>query len=183
MSRKHFFRNRSGAAAIEFIIVIPVFLFLLLGVIEVGRLILVQQKVGRAAFSFANTLASASSANTTQEMSDIFASLHQSLSPFYDSSDGTGTIITAFNQNGSGNPQKVFQCRSSSSVSGISTLDSSIITLDPGEGVFVVEVNLMYTSMTGFYTSYLGNNSVSQIKARHIIRPRDGGLISNTACP
>ena len=185
MSRKQFFRNRSGAATIEFIIVIPVFLFLLFGVIEVGRLILVHQKVGRAAFSVANTMSSASSANTTQEMSNSFASAARLLSPFtFDSSNQSGIVITAFNKNGSGNPQQVFQCKSHSGVGGTSTLNSSIITLDPGEGVYVVELSLKYNSITGsnFYTNYLGNGQ-SVITARHIIRPRDGGLISNTACP
>jgi hypothetical protein len=186
MIKKKFLKNRSGAATIELIIVIPVFLFLLFGVIEVGRLILVNQKVGRAAFSVANTLSSATSTNITDQIRNSFTSAERLVAPFrLDTSRNSGIIITAFNRNGSGSTQRVFQCKSQSRLNSQVSSLNGIITLDPNEGVYVIEIFLDYDTILtpNFYTSYLGNKQ-RVIAARQIIRPREGGTISTSvSCP
>ena len=48
-SLSHCRRHRAGAAVVEFAVVAPVFLLLLLGIIEYGRMVMVQQILTNAA--------------------------------------------------------------------------------------------------------------------------------------
>lgn len=57
MSRRAFASDRAGATAIEFALLAPVFLVLLFGIIEIGRLIWVKQVLTEAAYSAARCAA------------------------------------------------------------------------------------------------------------------------------
>ncbi len=178
---KKFLANRTGAAAIEMIIIAPVFLILLLGLIEVGRLILVNQKAARASFSIANTLSS-SSATLNGTLSSVLDSGGRLFAPFsFENTGQSGIVVTAFNRPAAGATTRAWRCKSQGQVTSNVTDINSIIRLSPGEGVYVIEVFYTYNAIfaPGAYTPFNDANS-RLISSRSIIRPREGGLVTAT---
>jgi Flp pilus assembly protein TadG len=183
-----FCKNRSGVAAIEFIFAAILFLILLLGMLEVGSLILVNQKAERASFSIANNM-SASTPALSVRILDSFGMGQRLFSPF-PYAGGSGVAITAINKVGT-NPATIAWQRTSAEgieshfpTSGNAT--AALATVAPGftladnEGVYVVEVTFDYTTLLTpqLFTAYLGD-AEKVITSRNIILPRDGGLIPN----
>lgn len=70
--KSHRIRNRNGVAAVEFALVVPLFLLLVFGIIEFGRALMVQQVLVNASREGARlaVLDSASSANVVNTVSD-----------------------------------------------------------------------------------------------------------------
>jgi Flp pilus assembly protein TadG len=68
MRRYALLADRAGATAIEFALLAPVFLLLLFGIIEVGRLVWVKQVLTEAAYSAARCAALASPCKTQSDV-------------------------------------------------------------------------------------------------------------------
>jgi Flp pilus assembly protein TadG len=94
-------RNRWGAAAVEFAIVAPVFFLLVFGMIEYGRMVMVQQVITNAAREGARVgvLDGATTANVTTAVSTYLTSAKitgatTAVSPSPPSSAGYGQPVT-----------------------------------------------------------------------------------------
>jgi Flp pilus assembly protein TadG len=94
-------RNRWGAAAVEFAIVAPVFFLLVFGMIEYGRMVMVQQVITNAAREGARVgvLDGATTSNVTTAVSTYLTSAKISgattdVSPSPPSSAGYGAPVT-----------------------------------------------------------------------------------------
>jgi Flp pilus assembly protein TadG len=68
-------KSRSGASAVEFAVVAPVFFLVVLGIIEFGRMVMVQQVITNAAREGARiaVLDSATAAKVTQRVTDYLS--------------------------------------------------------------------------------------------------------------
>lgn len=96
-------RNRRGAAVVEFAVVVPVFLTLVFGMIEYGRMVMVQQIITNAAREGARvailttaTTSSVSSTVTTylSNVSITGATVTVSPNPPTSATAGTGVTVT-----------------------------------------------------------------------------------------
>jgi Flp pilus assembly protein TadG len=71
-SLRRFLRARDGAAAVEFAFTLPVLLFLLFGMVELGQLLVAKHRTDSAGSSVGDIVSRLSSVTNTQEQ-DIFA--------------------------------------------------------------------------------------------------------------
>ena len=74
-------KDQSGTQIIEFVMIAPILIILLLGTIEIGRYILIHQKVSRTAYTLGN-LVTQLDPLSRQDVSDIFTITNNTLSPF-----------------------------------------------------------------------------------------------------
>lgn len=74
-------RDRSGMSAVEFALMIPIFMVLLAGMIDFGRLIMISQKIQSGTFIVAD-LAARDKTLTEAQVDDIFLALGNIVEPF-----------------------------------------------------------------------------------------------------
>ena len=193
---RRFLRNTRGTQAIEFVIVAPIFLILILGVVEVGRYILVQQKVSKTAYAI-NDIVSQFRDVDKQTVNDLFILARDTMHPF--TIDGTdrvnGIIISATNNvppppdnndlppgtritwqiaNKQGMTSQIGAEGAAPNFKGVT---DSGFDLDLGEGAFVVEVSYTYNPVfaPSTFMNYL--TGARELNHNSIIRYRKGGLI------
>jgi Flp pilus assembly protein TadG len=99
-------RNRRGTVLVEFAIAVPVLLLLLLGGIELGRFVLLNQKLNRTAMTVTDLVARVQTVDTT-ELDAIFAAANISMSPF--EFGNRGAIVISSVKESSGLPQVIWQ--------------------------------------------------------------------------
>lgn len=87
-SLRRFGADRKGVAAVEFAVILPVFLILLVGMIELTTVLSVDRKVGRIGSSVADLIARETEVNSAM-MNDLFSASEQIMTPY----DATGTVI------------------------------------------------------------------------------------------
>ena len=89
---RHFLRGRRGAAAVEFGLLAPVLVVMLLGVAEAGRFIYLHLKISNVVSNVADIVARSEVASEN-EMTSLFSALPVMLSPF-ESSGRFGVIVS-----------------------------------------------------------------------------------------
>ena len=110
---RRFARNERGVAAVEFALVLPIVVLLLLGCFEVPRYVMVIQRLARTSAGVSDLVAQADEPMTANQMTDIFTAGGIMMQPYdvvangkiYVSSinnpSGTGVILT-WQRNNSG---------------------------------------------------------------------------------
>jgi len=94
-------RNRRGVATVEFAIVLPVFLLIIVGIIEIGRAIAVVQMLTNASREGARV----ASFDTTSQTSTVTAAVNTCLSN--DGISGATTTVSPNPPSGASNGQQV----------------------------------------------------------------------------
>lgn len=95
-------RDRSGHAAVELALCIPLLMALLLGGVEVTRYILVAQKLEKVAITLSD-VATQSETISSSQLDTIVLAAAQVMQP-YSFDDNGFVIISSVNKNSSGNP-------------------------------------------------------------------------------
>jgi Flp pilus assembly protein TadG len=200
---KKLIRCDSGVQAIEFAFVAPILILLLLGVVEVARYIIIQQKVSKAAYQIADQVSRLNPA-TRNDVCAIFQMANEILSPFNDFNSAearAGALITAINNSSGATTVGTAAWRLRTGTAFASGLGNTSIptysmapgfTLLNGESAYVVEVNYVYQTIFLPMSIPLGlsnlvtpqqalNNNAgstdSTINHYSIMRPRNGQLI------
>lgn len=150
---RHFLRACDGVTLIEFSLVAPMLGFLLLGGIEVGRYVLLNQKLSRVAISTSDLVSRARVASQG-DIDQVFAAAGHSMRPFELGGDG---VIHITSISTDGNPTPVPRMDWQLSGSGTATHASRIgttvgqpatppngFTMDPDRNIIVVEVFFDY---------------------------------------
>ena len=178
---ERFYRDEGGVAFIEFVFMLPVFIIIFYGLIEVSRLIQMHQKMGNAAHSVTNLINQ--NFNISNALINEYAStLPAMVSPF--DSEGVGMIVTAIEVPLTATqPVTAWQRQSgvvrASRVSGgqgaVPTLPS--LALVPGDQVIAVEIFLDYRPILDNDTvrTMLGISPEGVYKVS-IARPRFGAF-------
>src|SRR5262249_53344246 len=80
-----FFSACGGTAMMEFVFILPVFLLLIFGAVELARYILITQRVEKAGFVLSDTLTQDTQAELTQANADqVFAQYASIMEPYDD---------------------------------------------------------------------------------------------------
>lgn len=172
-------RERRGAILAEFALTFPILVLLILGGVEVGRFVLLEQKLHAAAVTMADLTAQAEELSTG-ELDNLFAAVDHITTPFALAEDGL-VIVSSVSASG-GNPPTVDWQRTGA---GTATKASAIgapgeeaelpegFVVRDGESVIVAEVFFDYAPLFG--GQYV---DAREIYKRSLYRPRFGALTS-----
>jgi Flp pilus assembly protein TadG len=97
-----FARADQGATAVEFALVLPIVLLIMLGCFEVPRFVMVYQKISRTSASVADLVAQADEPITGDQLHDIFAAAKLLMEPY--DVVANGSIYVSSINNPSGGP-------------------------------------------------------------------------------
>jgi Flp pilus assembly protein TadG len=99
---KRFRRHERGVAAIEFALIIPILVLLLLGCFEVPRYVLVWQRMARTSSGVADLLAQADEPMTGNQMDDIVQAAKVMMQPYDIIANGNIVVDSVNNPSGGG---------------------------------------------------------------------------------
>lgn len=167
-----------GIVAVEFAMAVPFLLLMAIGSVEMGRMIMVHERMSRVA-STAADLSARVDVIDNAGIAEIVAAASQVASPFAFATNGQlilssasddGTVSTILWQDNNG----ASLGSSKVGVAGSAPTLPNGLTLSSGEGVVVAEVYYTYTPLLG---SYLFQPTTLYKVAQQ--RPRLGVLIRN----
>lgn len=170
-------RDERGAAILEFAVACPVFVILLVGGVDLSRLLILNQKLDRIASGLGDLVAQADEL-TSAQMTQIFAATTHVASPFDFTADGT-VIVTSMSVS-SGAPRINWQSRGGGDLVETSRLgvgSGSIVTLPSGltvsgtETLIAAEVFFDFEPLFG-----MGLVPGARLYHRSFFRPRVGSL-------
>jgi Flp pilus assembly protein TadG len=177
---RRFAKDQRGVAAVEFGLVLPIVLLLLLGCYEVPRLVLIHQKVARVASGVADLVSQADEPMTYAQVQDVYSAAGAMMDPYEIVADGAVIITSINNTDGTGG-KITWQRRNGSESAGslVGTAAGQTPTLpaglmpDQGESVLVAEVYFNYTPI---FASLIYDGSL--LYRASYTRPRNDNLIT-----
>lgn len=177
-----FARGERGATAVEFALVLPVVVLLLLGCFEVPRFVLTVQKISRASAGVADLVAQADEPITKNQIDDIFTAGGIMMEPYDVIANGRIYVSSINNPSGNG-VTLTWQRHNGGTVSTASKLGAQggnpsgnlPFALIPGsdEEVLAAEVYFTYTPVFGTLI-YQG----SELYRVTYTRPRNKNLLT-----
>jgi Flp pilus assembly protein TadG len=97
-----FLKDERGVTAIEFALVLPIVILILLGCFEVPRYVLIFQKIARTSSGVADLVAQADEPLTRNQMNDIFAAGKIMMQPYDVITNGKIYVTSVNNPSGAG---------------------------------------------------------------------------------
>ncbi|MDP6705007.1 MAG: pilus assembly protein [Alphaproteobacteria bacterium] len=176
---RRFWREKRGNVAIEFALVAPLLLLLIMGVLESGRFLMTHLKTQHASITVAD-LVTRDETIDEATVTDLFNVVAQIMKP-YPTGTSSVVIVSAISKNPSENPKVFWKRTGAGSLSHSSILGSegSTVTTIPGnlsirdnETIIVVEI---YYQFEPFYFRMFQPQIVSKFS---YFRPRIGALQS-----
>lgn len=137
--------DRRGTILVEIALVLPMMLFMMLATVDIGRALLLTQKLNRSAVTLADLIAREETVDTAR-MTELFTGAGHVMSPFAFNDDGV-LIVSIIRGNGDGTADVEWQQRGAgtgSALSRIGTTGDEIalpagLVLDDGESLVVSE--------------------------------------------
>lgn len=181
-------RNERGLAAVEFAMVSPILILLLLGGTEMGRYILVHQKAEKMAYSVSNVISQLDTV-TSGDVDVIFGAVTELMNP-YDNFETRGTLfLSSVHKDPDDAGQTIrWQCQGGGSLtansrvgevgSGNAAVLPGNLDLEDDDNVIVSEVVYTYQPMLTWYRI----QNITIYKSA-MFRPRLGALTSAPGCP
>jgi len=143
-------RNNCGGVMIEFGFAMPILVLLMLGGVELGRYVLLHQKLDRTAMTVSDLVARVQSVSV-DEVDTIFTAANLVMAPF--DLGGRGRVFVSSVKEDSGSPKVIWQRSGAGTLSitsevgsqgGNATIsDNSLV--DPDQGVVIGETYFEYT--------------------------------------
>ncbi len=118
---KRLIANRQGVAMIEFAFALPVMLILIIGVVEMGRLLLLEQKLAHVARTMAD-LVSQEGTLAASDFNNLFSAVRFVAEPFDMSEKGTVIVSSVSVVNSSSPPVMNWQRAGAGSLSASSSI-------------------------------------------------------------
>jgi Flp pilus assembly protein TadG len=147
-SLRRFGKGQHGVAAVEFALVLPVVLLILLGCFEVPRYVLIYQRIARTSASVADLVSQADEPLTTPQLADVYSAAASMMAPYNLYTNGK-VIITAFSNPAGTGASKTWQVQKGSGtgntkLTGVANLPTGLSPAS-GEQVLAAEVYFTYT--------------------------------------
>ncbi|MDH3700594.1 MAG: pilus assembly protein [Alphaproteobacteria bacterium] len=174
-------RDKRGGILVEFAMAMPVLLILLIGGVELGRYVLLNQKLDRTVMTISDIVASSTTV-TTAEIDQIFDATGLILEPFPFGAEGTVVISSVRRQTGS--PKVIWQRSGAGSLSvtslvgvqgGNATLSDNDL-VDNSQAIIIGEVFYQYTP---WFTDLIPS---SIIRHQSAFRPRQSNEVVCSDC-
>ncbi len=169
--------NREGGVITEFAVACPVFVILLLGGVDLSRLVILHQKLDRVAAGLGDLVAQADEL-TQSQMNQLFQATAHVAAPFDFQRDGT-VVITSISVTG-GVPRINWQAKGGGGYVSSSKLGTGAgSTVDLPGNLTVTGTNTLIAAEVFFDFEPLfgvGLVPVSQLYHRSFFRPRVGSL-------
>lgn len=142
-----FWRDRRGAIVVEFALVAPLLVLMMLGTFEVTRYILLHQKLDRMAIA-AGDLVAQGETITIAQLTDIFAATGLIAEPFTIGNAGVVIVSSAYRATGTSTVQVAWQRTGTGTLGAASTVGTqggsatlpAGFTLREGESAIIAEV-------------------------------------------
>lgn len=171
-------RDEDGSMLIELAFAMPLVAALLLGGVEVGRYVLLHQKLDRVASSTADLVSQAEKVSTA-DIQNVFDAAEYVAAPFDLSTSGTVIVSSITNPLGSADSIVNWQQTGAGTATAASRLGTAGgpatlpdgFTLADGETIIVAEVFYDYAPWL-----FSGYTSTREIYEMALYRPRYGGL-------
>jgi Flp pilus assembly protein TadG len=175
-----FAKDQRGVAAVEFALVLPIVLLLMLGCYEIPRLVLIHQKIARTASGVADLVSQADEPMTASQLTDVYSAAGAMMDPYDVVADGA-VIITSINNPAGTGATITWQRRTGSELtaSKVGTGPGQTPTLPAGlmpaggESVLVAEVYFNYSPI---FTSLIYDGSL--LYRASYTRPRNDNLMT-----
>ena len=176
--RRGLIDDRRGGVMVEFAMIIPILLFVLLAGVDVVRFAMLQQKLSRAATSMADLVAQYPSMSQTQ-LDQLFLSVEHVITPFplgasgrvvvssISKADSVSPVLVDWQRFGAGTAAAV----SEFGVEGATATLPAGFTVDAGDGLIVAEIFYDFVPL-------LDTSVVPPVRVVHhaLFRPRFGAL-------
>lgn len=174
-------RDNRGSVMLEFAFAMPLLLTILLGGIELGRYVLLHQKLDRTAMTISDLVSRVTSV-TTAELDTIFLATDFVMAPF--DMGGSGIVIVSSVKDNSGTPTVIWQRAGSGTLTvtseigvqaGTATISDDQM-LSTGEGIIVGETYFDYTPWLMQF--------IPSVRLRHVavFRPRLNNEVACSDC-
>jgi Flp pilus assembly protein TadG len=176
--RRGLIDDRRGGVMVEFAMIIPILVFVLLAGVDVVRFAMLQQKLSRAATSMADLVAQYPTMSQTQ-LDQLFLSVEHVVTPFplgasglvvvssISKADPAAPILVDWQRSGAGTAVAA----SEFGVQGGNAILPAGFTVDAGEGLIVAEIFYDFVPL-------LDTSVVPAVRVVHhaLFRPRFGAL-------
>ena len=151
MGIMRFLKSTKAMAAVEFAMILPIFLMVCLGGFEVPRYILLTQKMARASASMADLVAQGDDPLPQVQLDDLFVASSDLMSPYDLENNGKVLVSSVLNDDGNGpkvawqrvSPGNFIATSKIGNEGGVATLPSGL-TVRQGENVIIAEVYFKY---------------------------------------
>jgi len=181
---RRFGKDERGVAAIEFALVLPIMVLLLLGCFEVPRFVLIYQKIARTSSGVADLVAQADDPITSDQMTDVFSASKMMMQPYDVAANGEVIVSSINNPTGGTGVKITWQVRNGTvtTASKIGVQGATPATLPAGltpaldEELLIAEVYFNYVPV---FKTYIFQGS--QLYLVSYTRPRNHNLITPPA--
>lgn len=172
-------RDRRGIAAVEFALVLPVLMILVLGCVEVAQYVLLHQKLQRSATTVADLMTRDASWSAA-EIDDMFAAVAHVATPFDMAGSGV-VIMTGLTGRSDGNVNVSWQRSGAGSLVAGSEIGSPGQVITAPSGLTIPETETVVAAEVKFDYDPLFLDMLDRAEPlyyRIYFRPRRGGLSS-----
>ncbi|MGB8275358.1 MAG: TadE/TadG family type IV pilus assembly protein, partial [Alphaproteobacteria bacterium] len=174
-----FLRDKAGTVIAEFAMAFPLLILLVLGGFEIGRYVLLQQKLSGTSLAMADMVSQAKTL-TAADVDALFQAVDPMLTPFSMGDKGV-VIITSISASGGQVPKINWQRKGGGTLSAVSLLGQpgGNATLPPGfvvrdgENMIAAEVFYNYTPIMNYPMIPM---TAHQLYNEALYRPRFGAL-------
>jgi Flp pilus assembly protein TadG len=172
-----FHRAKSGVAATEFALILPVMITLFLGSIEMTDALTCKQKVTGLAATAADLIAQ-EKAVASSDLSNVFSAVNAIVYPY--PTTGVKVVITSLVDNGSGGGRVAWSCAQNATARAANstvTVPSGVITT--GGSVILAEITYPYTSKVASMLT-----GTTNMTSTFYARPRRSATVTGpSSCP
>lgn len=174
-------RSDRGGVMIEFGFAMPVLILLMLGGVELGRYVLLHQKLDRTAMTVSDLVARVQTV-TTAEVDTIFTAANLVMEPF--TFDADGAVVISSVKEDSGAPKVIWQRKGAGTLSVTSTVGnqggSATISdndlVDENQAIIIGETYYQYTPW------FIDLIPSTTLRHTAIFRPRLSGEVTCGDC-
>lgn len=169
---KQFSLCQRGVALVEFAVAVPLFVTLLIGMVETTNYVFSFNKAEQAASTLANIIAR--NKVTEGQLDDLLVAVNPLMEPFDFSEDGNGVFVSAFGVDSDTEEPEILWTRTYRTPgSGITPEQlANKITLDPERDETVITVQVFY-KFTPMMTSFLFDGGQMDVNTFALALPRD----------